>query len=116
MKNKFTFETVKPKGRWKSFEKSEYLIKLNGKECGYINPDNFQIVFACYKNNINSNKNSNCSWTWVRLKNKNSNCSWTWVRLKNKFSSLDEAKEWIIRSCDKIVETLSLYTFEEYRK
>lgn len=36
MKNKFTFKTIEPTGKWKSFNNPEHQIKLNKIWCGTI--------------------------------------------------------------------------------
>lgn len=80
---KFTFKTIKPTGRYRSFYEDEYQIKLNGQECGNIYSDSkgFYVRLMVYKKDINEDGNPNCEFRWVEFKNGN--------------SSLEECKSWL---------------------
>ena len=68
--NKFTFKTIKPTGKWKSFDNDVILIKLNKKECGAIEPTHpHKIRLMVVKDDINEDGNTNCIWKWITFKN-----------------------------------------------
>lgn len=97
--NKFTFKTIKPIGRWKTFDNPQHTIKLNGKEVGAIDHESpFKIRLTVLKIDPNENGNPNSTWKWITL-NKES-------------ESLDQAKEWLNSVRDKIIEKYNLYFIE----
>ena len=68
--NKFTFKTIKPTGKWKSFDNDVILIKLNKKTCGSIKPTHpHKIRLMVVKDDINEDGNTNCIWKWITFKN-----------------------------------------------
>jgi hypothetical protein len=82
MKNKITFKTEKPVGRWKAFESIFHYIKLNKKGIGTIDHNEpHAIRLMVIKDDIMEDKNPNCTWKWIQL-NKQS-------------KSLEEAKTWV---------------------
>ena len=100
MKNQFTFKTVKPTGKWRSFENDQHLIKLDKKEVGRIDCDPpYKIRLAVVKTDINEDKNPNCTWKWIILKHQS--------------SSLAEAKEFLNENFLSIIKQFPLYLFEE---
>jgi hypothetical protein len=96
--DKFTFKTVKPTGRWKSFDKDYHKIKLNGAVCGDILKENgkFFIRFMKIKEDIMSDGNANCPWKWVTL--------------KASHATLQDAKDFIVANTSKILNQINLYT------
>jgi len=90
MKN-FTFKTIKPTGKWRAFESSEIIIKVDGKECGNISDSKpHTIHLRVIKTDINEDKNPNCIW-------KN-------IRLKKQSESLDEAKAFLKEHYNTIIK------------
>lgn len=83
MANKITFKTVKPKGKWRAFDKDTHNIKLNGKVIGQINPDApYRVSFMVIKDG-------------VRFNDGNPNCNWIWVFTRQDHNTLDDAKNWV---------------------
>ena len=67
---KFTFKTIKPTGKWKSFDEDVILIKLNNKECGSIDATRpHKIRLMVVKDDINEDGSTNCIWKWITFKN-----------------------------------------------
>lgn len=92
---KFTFKTIKPTGRYRSFFPTTHYIKLKGVVVGTIDDESpFKIRFKVVKSDINEDGNPNCFWKWITL-------------LKRS-ESLEEAKEFLNKVADKIVETYNL--------
>lgn len=88
--NKFTFKTIKPTGKWRSFYPTNHYIKIGRSQCGQIvEPDRSNILkkvtirFQIIKEDINEDNNPNCKWKWIQL--------------KTQFETVDEAKEWLQR-------------------
>jgi len=99
MKNQFTFKTVHPTGKWRSFEPDQHIIKLNKKEVGRIDCDPpHKIRLMVVKKDINEDKNPNCTWKWITL--------------KQPFKSLAEAKEFANEKFLSIVNQFTLHSFE----
>lgn len=92
---KFTFKTVTPTGKWKSFDKNQYLIKYNNEEVGRITDNEWKIKLTIIKDDINSDGNPNCTWKWITLGKKS--------------ESLQEAKDFLNQNIDKILEKYNLY-------
>ena len=96
MKKTFTFKTVKPTGKWRSFEHDEHLIKLNGREVGYITDDApHKIAFQVEKADINEDGNPNSPWRWRGL--------------KKRFDSVQEAKDFILANTTTILEKFKIW-------
>ena len=94
MKN-FTFKTNKPAGRYRSFFQDEHVIKHNKHDIGIIvcseyNQPPFQIKLRIMKT--------------AEITDNNPNCPWKWITFKNKFTTFDEAKEWLKKNHDGIIE------------
>jgi len=91
---KFTFKTVKPIGRWKSFENDQFLIKLNKCEVGYFSTQDafqngpFKIHLMILKNEEDLKKNPSSDWKWIIL--------------KKEFETLDLAKSFLNDNFDAI--------------
>lgn len=67
-KQKFTFKTDKPTGRYSSFFNEHHTIKIGGKNVGSIGHDHpFRIHLMVTKDDINSDGNPNCPWRRVAL-------------------------------------------------
>lgn len=99
-KNKFTFSTKKPTGRWKSFEKPYHKIKFNGKEVGSIDDDeHHKIRLMVYKKDI--------------MEDKNPNCKWRWITLKRESPLLEDAQRFLESAIDIIVEKYDLRTMDK---
>jgi len=97
----FTFKTIKPTGKWKSFDPSQHDIKLNKKKVGRIEDKTWDIYFSVIKKDIMEDGNLNCKW-------KN-------IKLKKKSSSLQEAKDFVNKYFKEIAENYNLYQHEEYK-
>jgi hypothetical protein len=92
---KFTFKTIKPTGKWKSFEKPIHVIKLNKKVVGSIDSKfPFYIRLKIIKKDI--------------MEDKNPNCKWRWIYLSHKSNSLELAKIFINDRIDTILEKYTL--------
>ena len=89
LKNKFTFKTVKPIGKWRAFYDPTYFIKIKKDQIGQIidqtrgafRSKDIKIMFQIIKSDINED---NCP-----------NCSWKWITLAKTFNSVQEAKDWL---------------------
>lgn len=95
-KNKFTFKTENPTGKWKSFDNPIHYIKFNKTVVGNISLNEqeiYQIYLMVIKKDINEDKNPNCEWKWILLKQES--------------QTLDFSKEWLNENIDLI---LSKYT------
>jgi hypothetical protein len=92
---KFTFKTVKPTGKWKSFDNPQHLIKLDGSEVGTISYKDFKIRLMVIKKDITEDGNKNCIWKWIML--------------KKEFNSLDEAKIFLNNNINQILKQWELY-------
>lgn len=91
----FTFKTEKPTGKWKSFQDPQHYIKLKKIEVGMIEPNPpYKISFMVIKDDINEDKNPNCTWKWVYL--------------KAKFDNLQSAKNFLIENFNAINEKFKL--------
>jgi len=91
----FTFKTEKPTGEYRSFQDNIYLVKMNKKLVGRIVAKDFSIMLMIEKNDINEDKNPNCSWKWITL--------------KYKPLSLDGAKKYLNVNFDLINKTYKLH-------
>lgn len=110
MKNKFTFKTEKPTGRYSGFSNSTHYIKLKKHEVGEILKPNvgngqhtdYKIRLSVLKKDINENEIPNCIW-------KN-------IFLKKPFNSLEEAKTFLNDNIDLICERYDLYCSDTNEK
>ena len=64
---KFTFKTIKPTGKYRSFQSPEHRIKFEGKVVGTISSEDYIIRLMVYKDPAKEDKNPNCPWEWIRL-------------------------------------------------
>jgi hypothetical protein len=101
--SKFTFKTIKPTGRFRSFDTDTNFIKLDGKQVGNIFVDksdrnNYIIQLHVKKKDITEDGNPNCVW-------KN-------IRLAKKYSSVDEAKEWLNQNITALQSKYELFPIE----
>jgi len=39
----------------------------------------------------------------------NPNCAWRWAKLKNDFSSVKEAKKWVVENSEMIQESINIF-------
>lgn len=93
---KFTFKTIKPTGRYKSFESESYQIKLKGFEVGTIESEKpHRIRLMVIKDDINSDGNPNCTWKWITL--------------DKSFSNVQEAKSYLNKVKDFVLDKYNLY-------
>lgn len=104
MKNKITFKADRPTGKWRAFEETQHLIKLNGNHIGQIHQSltgiGFYIMIAVYKTN-------------EVLNDGNENCPWVNIKLKYRSNSFNEIKEWIVNNIDKIAHKYFIHNFED---
>jgi hypothetical protein len=81
-KEKFTFKTEKPTGRYRSFFKPSHHIKINGVDVGTIGAEPpHKIRLMVVKQDI--------------MEDNNPNCTWKWIQLTKESASVDEAKVWL---------------------
>lgn len=91
----FTFKTIKPKGRWASFNSNENQIKLNKKQVGSIDDEiPFKIRLMIIKKDIGEDGNTNCPWKWIQL--------------KHEFESIKQAQIWLNQNFERLNK---IYTF-----
>jgi hypothetical protein len=92
---KFTFKTIKPTGKWRSFDNDYHVIKLDKKECGQI-VDNkpFSIRFTVIKDDINEDGNTNCEWKWIQFSKKS--------------ETLKEAQEFLSTNIEAIIKKYNI--------
>ena len=96
----FIFKTIKPTGKWKSFQDDETIIKFEKKEVGNIDSNKpHRIRLMAEKGEMENDPNPNCSWRWVTL--------------AKDFESIDEAKEFIKDKKDIILNKYVLHKLEE---
>jgi hypothetical protein len=96
----FTFKTIKPTGRYKSFDSDIIEIKRNKKLVGNISPDKpFKIRLHVIKDGIN-------------FKDNNPNCDWKWITLKKESNSIEEAKQFLKDNFEEINKNFSLKEIE----
>ena len=95
---KFTFKTNKLIGYYTATTD----IKLKQKIVGSINQprldDVYYIRFMVIKDDINEDKNPNCSWKWITF--------------DQTFEILDEAKKFINECINDILNKYNLHTIE----
>lgn len=95
---KFTFKTVKEKGKWSWLSKPQHYIKLNGKKVGWIEEETWKIFLHVYKEDINEDGNPNCKWRTITL-------------IKKSYS-LKDAKDFLNNKIESICEIYKLYSLE----
>lgn len=94
MKNKFTFKKHIRTGKYRSFEKELTDIKLNTKITGSISEET-----GVYRIGL-----------IVRdLSGKNPNCCWKWIFLATKFDSEKDARVFLNKNIDRIMEKYELH-------
>lgn len=92
----FTFKTVKPTGRYKSFFPEHHLIKLKKVEVGTVSDqEGHKIRFQVIKADINKDGNPNCSWEWITLHKES--------------ATVDEAKEFLKTNYEAIIKKYILW-------
>ena len=97
---RFTFRTKKATGKWRSFQKDQHDISLSGKVCGTIDDDKpHKIRFMITKSDINEDDNPNCTWKWIMLKKQS--------------ETLQEARDFLSKHTEVIIETYNLRFMEE---
>ena len=99
---KFSFKSEKPKGygRWNWLHETENIIKLNGKKIGNIdNKEPFKIRLAIEKDKDNDDGNPNCKWMWIKLKKES--------------KTLQEAKDFLNKFINKIIDKYRLHSLEK---
>jgi len=96
---KFTFKTIKPTGRWKSFEHNINEIKIKGKVVGVIRDEKpYKIRLQVIKKDI--------------MEDNNANCEWKWITLKKESESLQEAKDFLNKYVSEINNKYKIYLGE----
>jgi hypothetical protein len=80
---KFTFKTEKPTGRYSSFYKNDYHIKMNNQKCGNIYSDNngWYVSLLVYEKDLNEDGNPNCEFMPIKF--------------NKRLPSLEECKSWL---------------------
>lgn len=74
----------------------EYLIVLDGKQVGTCDEENFAIRLMVNKEDINSDGNPNCKWRWAEF--------------KFKPTDLENAKQWLYRNSEVLINAYTLHT------
>ena len=109
--NKFTFKIHERTGRYRTFQAKYCDIKLLGKKVGGI-----QEITNLYSNNdenVGKFRIGFMVWKKDIMEDKNPNCEWKWIWLKYKPSSIQEAKDFIIKYSEDIQKRFNLYIREE---
>ena len=94
---KFTFKTHKPTGQ---YFYTTTLIKLKKKIVGSISQKKFGAKFSIRFMVIKSVSDI--------LEDGNPNCAWKWITFNGTFKTLDDAKEFVNKNIDVIVEKWTL--------
>lgn len=97
---KFTFKTVKPTGKYKSFDSDTHYVKLNKLQVGTIDDKKPHLVRLMVKKAPESITKENP-------------CKWRWIILKKEHESLDAAKTWCNEVFDGILKQFELHKLEE---
>lgn len=98
--NKFTFKTDRATGRYRSFYPDTHHIKLKRKKVGTIDDSPpYKISFTVYKDDEENDKNPNCKFKHITLVKKS--------------ESLIEAKEFLNKNIDILLEKYKLYSLED---
>lgn len=92
---KFTFKTTKPTGRYRSFGHPYHEIKIKRIVVGAIDHKTWKIRLIVKKEDI--------------LEDKNPNCPWKWIVLKKESASLQEAKDFLNKYAEEIMQKWNLY-------
>ena len=92
----FTFKTNKPEGRYKAFSNPSHDIKMSKFVVGKITHKTWKINFMVIKDGI-------------KFKDDNDNCKWRWITLKRESESLQDAKDFLNRNYQIIIETYPLH-------
>ncbi len=97
--SKFTFKTIKPVGKWKSFSNDEHVILQDKLRIGLIGHEfPFTIKIMVMKTETITDNNPNCVWKWIALKKES--------------KTLDEAKEFINLHYKILNERYTLHKLE----
>ena len=97
---KATFKTIKPTGKFRSFEKDQIQIKINKKEIGNITQSlPFTIRLMVFKSDINEDGNPNCTWKWIKL-------------IKES-QTIKEAKHFVENNTERIIQKYKLRYIED---
>ena len=92
---KFTFKTIKPTGKWRSFDSSDHIIKLDKMKVGSIDDKPPHKIWLCIiKEDINEDGNPNCEWKSIRLKKES--------------ATLEEAKDYLNNNIETIMAKFKL--------
>lgn len=93
---KFTVKTNKPTGKWRAFQNASHDIKFGGHVCGSIQDDSpHSVRFMVTKEDI--------------MEDGNQNCVWRWIKIKKEFSSVKDAKAWVIENSIIIQESINIF-------
>lgn len=102
----FTFKTIKQTGKWASFYSPEYEIKLKKKVVGRIyHIDTHSALSLCKIHFMIYKKD--------RMEDGNPNCDWRWYRLKRDFPTVDDAKDFLNKNFDELVEKIGPFRPDE---
>lgn len=94
LSKKFTFKTVKPTGKYKSFYNPHYTIFLGGQDVGEIRHEfphkiRLKVIKEVYEDGV-------------------PNCKWKWVQLVHESASINEAKKWANEHFEAITKKYKL--------
>lgn len=95
----FTFKTNRQTGPYRSFFKPSHYIKWKKEMIGTIDDDDFTIRLKVHKT--------------VEDLRKGPNCDFKWIKLTARPASLQDAKEFLNKHCDEILQKFDIY-FEHY--
>jgi len=104
---KFTFKTERSTGKWRSFHPDTYKIKLKGLECGSIS-EHSSIGLS---NNPERNGLFEISFSIKREKTEQNPAPFRNVTLKRTFTTVDEAKEFLVEGTERLTKEFDLYCF-----
>jgi hypothetical protein len=93
---KFTFKTIKPAGKWKSFDEDQIIVKFEKQEVGAIDSQKpHRIMLMVEKGETTNDPNPNCSWKWITLAKES--------------ESVEEAKDFLNSIADKVLSAFTLH-------
>ena len=100
-KQKFTFKTIKPTGRYRSFYPDQHEIKLKRKTVGSIeDKKHHRISLMVEKEDIYEEGNPNCSWKWIMLSEES--------------ESITDAKDFLNKHIKDILKKYKLHKHEPF--
>ena len=97
----FTYKKHRHSGRYRSFEPEFHDIKLKAKKVGYIaEPAHFS-----------KEQGYGISFAVKKDPTREQPAPFKWVSVKKRFSSVEDAKAFLVEHFDELIKELDLYSF-----